>query len=137
MISFNSVANEFIDKMIIAYPYEAKLKVFKTVYLATKKYNNKKPLEYFMESFLPYSEEILRRNEHFFRQEDLVDKAQTFTGQTGLINYWDQMTPENKSYVWEYIQTLLILGMKILGKDDQLRSLMERINRQETPQQSH
>jgi hypothetical protein len=124
--SFNSVANEFIDKMIVAYPCEPKLKLCKTVYLATKKYNNKKPLEFFMATLLPYGEEIVRRNEHFFKQDDLVDKAQTFTGQTGLCDYWEQMTPENKSYVWEYIQTLYILGMKILGKEEELRQIMDR-----------
>ena len=125
--SFNTVANEFIDKMITAYPYESKLRIYKNAYLVTKKYNNKKPLELFMSIILPYGEEILRRNEHFFKQDDLVDKAQTFTGQTGLCDYWDQMTPENKSHVWEYIQTLYVLGMKILDKEDELREIMSRL----------
>lgn len=124
--SFNSLAEEFVEKMVASFPNEPKLRGYQATFLTTKRFNNKKPVEFFMSTLMPYGEQILQRNESFFKQDNLVERAQSFSGQTGLTNYWENMSEEDKSSIWEYMQTLYILGMNAIGMSEQLNELLSK-----------
>jgi hypothetical protein len=124
--SFNNLAEEFVEKMVASFPNEPKLRGYQATFLTTKRFNNKKPVEFFMNTLLPYGEQILQRNECFFKQDNLVERAQSFSGQTGLTKYWETISQDDKNSIWEYIQTLYILGMNAIGRSEQLNELLKK-----------
>ncbi len=122
---FNNLAEEFVGKMVASFPNEPKLKCYQATFLTTKRFNYKKPVEFFMSTLLPYGEQILQKNENFFKQDNLVERAQSFSGQTGLTLYWDKMSQDDKNSIWEYMQTLYILGMNAIGMQEKLNDLLK------------
>jgi hypothetical protein len=121
---FNKLANEFLSKMEISFPNEQKIKVYKQQYEFLQMMNSKKPVEMFMENMMPFGEQILLKDEMFFKQDEFVNSAESISGKMGLINYWGSMNDHTKNSIWEYVQGLYMLGMGSLGHGDELKKLI-------------
>jgi len=121
---FNNLAIEFLQRMEETFPNEQKIKVYRQKYEFVKSIKSTKPVEMFMENMYDYGEQILSKNELFFKQDELVQTAQSISGKMGLIKYWDTMNEKTKNSIWEYIQGLYILGMGVIGKQDELNKLI-------------
>ena len=126
--SFNKLAEEFMDKMIEFFPYEAKIRGYKITFLTTKKFNNRKPVELFMDSLRPFGYQIVSRDEEFFKQDEYVDTAQNISGKMGLVEHWDNLDDNSKGAIWEYVQSLYMIGMNVLGYKEELKSIMDNYN---------
>jgi hypothetical protein len=125
LTSFNTLAEEFFDKMIKLFPNEKKIRGYQLGFKAAKKYNNKKPVEMFMNNLLPFGKQIIHRDETFFKQDEYIDHVQNLSGKMGLIKYWDDMSKENQNSIWEYMQSLYMLGMNIIGRKNELMFIMK------------
>lgn len=123
--AFNKLAEEFFDKMVIAFPQEPKIRGYQLTFLTAKKYNNKKPVEIFMANLLPFGKQIIDKDENFFKQDKYVDHVQNLSGKMGLIQYWDTMDLEHQNSIWEYMQNLYMLGMNAIGKQDELLQMLK------------
>ena len=127
--SFNKLAEEFFTDMTRSFPREPKVKGYQIAFRAAKKYNNRKPVEMFMENLEPFGIQIINRDEAFFTKSEYVNHVQNLSGKMGLVQYWEDMKPENKNAIWEYMQSLYMLGMNVTGKSEELKTIMNNVNK--------
>jgi hypothetical protein len=125
---FNSLANTFLARMEQTFPNEPKIKVYRQQFSLVQEMNSKKPVEMFMENMYDYGEQILAKDEKFFKQDQFVNKAESISEKMGLVQYWNSMNQQTKNAIWEYIQGLYILGMGSLGYQKELQEMIEKTN---------
>ena len=126
---FNKTLDEFINKMILQFPEETKLKTYYSAYKVTRMYDKTMPLKIYMGGCLQFSEQIRNRDTNFFaKRKAFVNKiaqASSFTDDTGLVNYWENLSDISKNAIWDYIQTLFVMGEMYINKDS---SIVQKIN---------
>ena len=126
-IKFNKQALEFLSKMVATFPNETKLRQYKFQFEQLQKINSRRPVELFMFYLENDGVQIMTKNEHFFKQDEYVNSAESFSGSIGLVEIWDSIPEETKINIWAYVQNLYVLGMKALGKDEKLKYIIEQI----------
>ena len=52
-------------------------------------------------------------------------KASSFTDDTGLVNYWDSLSEASRTAIWDYVQTLFVMGEMYIKKD---ASIVQKID---------
>lgn len=126
---FNKTLEEFINKMINQFPEETKLKSYYSAYKVTKMYDKTMPIKIYMGGCLPFKEQIKSRDSDFFaKRESFVNKLQkasSFGDDIGLVNYWEGLSNNSKNAIWDYVQTLFIMGEMYVNKDT---SIIQKIN---------
>lgn len=126
---FNEMMNEFMLKMINAFPFEPKLKTYHNAFKISKMYKQQLPIEIFMGGCMDFSDQIKSRNVDFFiNRPGFVDKcvrASSFVDDTGLRGKWDETSELTKNSIWDYVQTLYVLGEIYINKDP---NLINKIN---------
>lgn len=127
---FNNTLDEFINKMIVQFPQETKLKTYYSAFKVTKMYDHSMPIKMFMGGCLEFSEQIKMRDTKFFQTRktfvDKVSQASSFTNDTGLVNYWESLSDNSKNAIWDYIQTLFVMGQMYINNDN---SIINNINK--------
>lgn len=123
---FNDMALTFLSRMEETFPNEPKIRSYKQQFIILKDIDPKKPVTMFISNMELFGENILSKNEYFFKQENIVKNAESISGKLGLIKYWDNLTETTKNSIWEYIQGLYILGMIIIGKNDDLQEVIKK-----------
>jgi len=118
---FNNTLDEFINKMIIQFPQETKLKTYYSAYKVTKLYDKTIPIKIFMGGCLNFDKQIKDRDADFFAKRpyfvNKLKQCSSFTDDTGLVNYWHELSPNSKNALWDYIQTLYVMGEMYINKD--------------------
>lgn len=126
---FNKTLEEFINKMIIQFPQETKLKSYYSAYKVTKMYDKTMPIKIFMGGCLQFSGQIKSRDTEFFAKRkgfiDKLQKASSFSDDIGLVNYWENLSDSSKNAIWDYVQTLFVMGEMYINKDT---SIIQKIN---------
>ena len=121
---FNTLLDEFIEKMILQFPQESKLKSYKSAYRVMITCNKTMPIKIAMGGMLSFKEQIKNRDEQFFKKrQTFIDKAVTatsFSDDLGLVNYWETLTDTSKTAIWDYIQTLFVLGEMYINNDNEV-----------------
>jgi hypothetical protein len=125
---FNDQAIEFLSRMIVTFPSEVKIRQYKLLFEHIKSSDNKKPVEMFMSSLEPYGFQIMSKDEKFFKSNECVNKAESISGRLGLIDVWESIPKDTKNSIWSYIQNLYVIGMKALGKDEDLKAIIKLVN---------
>jgi len=126
---FNKTLEEFINKMILQFPQETKLKTYYSAYKVTKMYDKTMPIKIFMGGCLQFSDQIKSRDTEFFAKRkgfvDKLQKASSFSDDIGLVNYWENLSDNSKKAIWDYVQTLYVMGEMYVNKDT---SIIQKIN---------
>lgn len=120
---FNKLFDEFLEKIISKFPY-TKLKTYHRGFKLLKTTSPATPSNLFMAGCVEYKNQIRQRDDRFFLNSKSVnDTAKNFgnfTEDCGLDTYWDDLTPTTKKAIWDYIQSLFVLGEIIVNKDKAL-----------------
>lgn len=126
---FNKIMEEFIVKMLNNFPEEKKLKTYYHAFKMSRMYNSALPVEIFMGGCLDFTTQIKSRDANFFiNRQSFVDtcvRASSFASDIGLKERWNTVPENTKKAIWDYIQTLYVLGEIYINKND---ALIERIN---------
>lgn len=125
---FNSLVDEFVKKMIKTFPKETKLKIWYVHFQTAKRLNLKAPVEYVMPSMINLGVPIMKKDDAFFKKNEYIDKAESFSEKTGLVNIWDSISDQVKDAIWGYIQSIFVLGMNTLGEEEKLKEVLTTIN---------
>lgn len=82
------------------------------------------PPNLFMAGCINYKSHIKNRNDLFFLNDknikEKVGMFGNFTEDCGLDNYWSQLTDKTKKSIWDYIQSLFVLGEIIINNNPDL-----------------
>jgi hypothetical protein len=114
--AFNNLILKFNDDLIKVFPEENDFKVYKRGIEFLIKNNAKKVCNLFKINTFNYRKQILDKDESFFLKDasysDVVN-----TKDEGIIlvinklkNYWGDLSLENQTKIWEYINSLIKLG---------------------------
>jgi hypothetical protein len=129
--NFNMILEEFIKKLVVTFPEQVKLNSYYKAFKLSKIVNQKLPLQLFMGGCTKFSVQIKNRDEIFFKNEPIfVDKCykySSFTKDIGLVDYWESMSSQTKNSIWDYIQTLFVMGEMFLNKNTTLKQKTHEI----------
>ena len=121
--NFNKLFEEFLEKIISKFPY-ARLKTYHRGFKILKTTSPATPANLFMAGCVDYKAQIKQRDDNFFLNSKSVnDTARNFgnfTEDCGLDTYWNELTSTTKKAIWDYIQSLFVLGEIIVNKDKTL-----------------
>ena len=120
---FNDLFDEFLQKIITAFESD-RLRTYRRGFLLLKASSPNVPVNLFMAGCVDYKKEITARNEAFFlRRNEIKKTAATFgnfTEDCGLDSYWYELSISTKKAIWDYIQSLFVLGEIIVNKNKEL-----------------
>jgi hypothetical protein len=102
---------QFLDELVETFPEEKCIQKYSTSFDILRKSNPRKCIETFMFGCNPLSEKIMTKNEDFFLSN--TDDNQ-FIKELNLQKLWTvDLSDNTKNAIWQYLQTLFILGTTI------------------------
>ena len=126
--NFNKLFEEFLEKIISKFPY-ARLKTYYRGFKILKTTSPATPANLFMAGCVDYKSQIRQRDDNFFlKSKSVNDTARNFgnfTEDCGLDTYWNELTSNTKKAIWDYIQSLFVLGEIIVNKN---KTLFDKYN---------
>jgi len=126
---FNNTLDEFVNKLINQFPDESKLKSYYNTFKIAKMYDSSVPIKIFMGGCLNFETQIKTRDSDFFvHRKQFVNKLKnctSFSDDIGLVKYWEDLTDKSKTSIWDYVQTLYVIGEMYINKDT---SVIDKIN---------
>lgn len=118
--AFTSVLDEFLNELKETFPKEKKIKVYYNSFTTMKKTNGRKVLELFMEAATPKAQMITSKNEELFSDDTLFPDIE-------LSKLWKSIDTETKDTIWQYLNTLYVLGSTITSLPKELMQTIESV----------
>ena len=105
----------FLDQLIVVFPDDSDFPTFKSGLFLLQKTNPKLVPEQIVLHVAPFEATLRARDETFFKArgfpEYADDNALDLIIQK-MMTYWDTLSPENKTVIWEYVTLLLDLAKR-------------------------
>ena len=117
--AFNNILIDFIVDCIKVFPEEPDFKIYKTGALLLKQYNPKKMANVYKQYSESYKTQIINNDETFFLNKEFsevtnLQNEEEIVQLIGKIRkYWNTLSNNNKTKIWEYLNVLLKLVEKI------------------------
>lgn len=122
---FNTLLDEFLEKLIVQFDNN-KLRTYRKAFLLVKGSQPRICVNLFMASCVNYKTQITTRDDNFFLTDKKINEVSkqfgNFTDDIGLSEYWNKLTNRTKTSIWDYIQSLYVLGEIIVNKDKSMFS---------------
>ena len=127
---FNFYLFSFISEMVVFFrEYEPSLKnSYKELLEQPNNNNSDTYVKEYMTQIKPY-------NSYLAKKDDILFKLSTelnFIKDIDFRNVWakdiNEVTRQN---IWKYLQTLVVIGKKVVGDDDEIEKLLENFNKEE------
>ena len=119
--AFLSVLEEFIGELKETFPELKKIQVYENTFQTMKKANPRKILVVFMEQVQPLSTIITQRDE-----QSLLEVDNDFLKEIGIKTIWTpELSQDTKNAIWQYMNTLFVLGTTINSIPTELLASIE------------
>jgi hypothetical protein len=122
--AFNDMMGQFIAELHRAFPTEKGIKKFMTSFELLRDANGRKCVEAYMGSIGPYSTKISNKDETFIT-EDLPSIE--FMKDLNIKDLWGSASAKTKDAIWQYMQTLYMLGTAISAVPEGTLSVIENM----------
>ena len=113
--AFYTQFSAFLDQLVVVFPEDSDFPTYKSGIYLLQKTNPKLVPEQVVTHVSPFEATIRARDEAFFKSrgfpEYAEDNALDLIIQK-MMQYWDVLTPENKTVVWDYVTLLLDLAKR-------------------------
>lgn len=121
--AFNDMMEQFITELVHTFPEEKQFQKYQVSVELLRKTNPRKILETYMSAVQPYSDRIMSRDASVIREVSIpeMDIAKIWT---------DDLSEGTKNAIWQYLQTLIILGTTISSLPQEALSAIEAVARQ-------
>lgn len=120
--SFNELMQQFLDELEVAFPDDPKLKKHQSNFSILKRANARKPLTAFMEQVGPHAQKIMAKDETYF-----LESTDSFITDLDIKTKWDTSSENTKNAIWQYLQTLYIIGTTINSLPAEALSMIEEV----------
>ena len=118
--TFNDMLEQFLNELEQTFPEEKSFKKYHTSFDIMRKANPKKCVEVLMNVMTPVSAQIMSKDDTVFQSSDFSDLE--------IGKYWnDELSENTKNVIWQYLQTLNILGMTITNIPPEMLSMVENV----------
>ena len=128
---FNFYLVSFINEMVVIFPeYETSLKnSYKELLEKPNNNNTELYVKEYMTHIKPYNSYLAKKDNTLFK----LSTELNFIRGIDFRNVWakdiNEVTRQN---IWKYLQTLVVIGKKVVGDDDEIEKLLENFNKEET-----
>jgi hypothetical protein len=113
--AFYTQFGTFLDQLIVTFPEDTDFPTYKSGLFLLQKTNPKLVPEQIVLHVAPFEATLRARDETFFKArgfpEYADDNALDLIIQK-MMTYWDTLSPENKTVIWEYVTLLLDLAKR-------------------------
>jgi hypothetical protein len=114
--TFNDMLVQFINELESTFPEEPAFKKYLVSVDIMRAANPRKCVDVFMKATSKYSNQIMQKDDSFFFDFDELP----------IKKYWnDDLSDGTKAAIWQYLQTLNILGMTITTIPAEMLSMVE------------
>ena len=121
--AFTEMMDQFLDELLKTFPEETGLKKYQSTFDLMKKANPRKCVEVFMNSARQFQNQIMAKNEKFF-----LENSVEFLDALNIKKWWSgELSDGTKGAIWQYLQTLMILGTTITSIDADTLGAIEGI----------
>lgn len=114
--AFNEMMEQFLTELNLTFPENKAVVKFQSSFEVVKRTHPSHVLDNFMSCVKPYGKKIMTKDETFIIEDaDSIDFLQGID----LKSMWSNSSDTTKSAIWQYLQTLLVIGTTIqsLPKD--------------------
>jgi len=120
--AFNDMMEQFLEELVQTFPEEPAMKKYQMSFEMLRKANSRACMENFMQSVTPYSQHIMSKDDSFFLNNPEVFKD------FKLNSIWtSEVSDSTKNAIWQYLQTLYILGNTISALPGDTLSMIEQM----------
>jgi hypothetical protein len=121
---FNAQFENMLNDLLILFPDNKELKIFREKFMIAKSTNAKMILLIFLKYIYPYKQKIMNKDEKFIMSNDLMDELKNnkniqkevnvdseyiITKALNIKNLWIKMNENDRETLWKYFQVLIIL----------------------------
>lgn len=126
--TFNEMMGQFLTELVQTFPEEKAMKKYLAAFEMASKSNARICMQEFMSSITPYSQQIMGRDDSFFIEHN--DEI-PFVNELNLKTHWnDDLSENTKNAIWQYLQTLYLMGMTISSLPDETLAMIESVAKQ-------
>jgi len=119
--------SQFLMELHKTFPEEKGLKKYISAFELLKETQPKKIVESFMENIAPYADKVSARDESFFLKDSTTIE---FLKPLNITTCWPNASDGTKSAIWQYIQTLYMLGTTITSIPPDTLAMIESVAKQ-------
>jgi hypothetical protein len=107
--AWNDMMEQFLNELEKTFPEEKAVVKYKNGFELLRKSNPRKCVDGYMTSVAPFQEQIMAKDESFF-----LASNESLIKEMNLQKHWSQeLSSVTKDAIWQYLQTLFILGSTI------------------------
>lgn len=107
--AWNEMMDQFLSEMEKTFPEEKGVKKYKNSFELLKKSNPRKCVDAYMSGVSKYQEKIMSKDETFF-----TENTDSLITEMNIKKCWTpNLSVKTKDAIWQYLQTLFILGTTI------------------------
>jgi hypothetical protein len=123
--AFNDMLEQFLTELMGTFPEEKSIKKYHAGFDVLRKSNPKKVVEGFMMTIGPVAEKIMNKDESII--EDNLDILEELS----IKKHWnDGISDNTKGAIWQYLQTLYMLGTTITAIPAETLNMIEDVAKQ-------
>lgn len=107
--AWNEMMEQFLSELEKTFPEEKAVKKYKNSFELLKKSNPRKCVDAYMAGVSKYQEKIMSKDESFF-----LENTDSLISEMNIKKHWTpELSEKTKDAIWQYLQTLYILGTTI------------------------
>jgi uncharacterized UPF0160 family protein len=126
--TFNEMMEQFLTELVQTFPEEKAMKKYLTAFEMAKKANARMCMQEFMKSVSPYAQKIMAKDDTFFIEHN---SEIPFLEELNLKDWWnDSLSESTKGAIWQYLQTLYLMGMTINSLPEDTLAMIENVAKQ-------
>jgi hypothetical protein len=125
--AFNDMMGQFLAELHMSFPSEGSIKKYMSAFELMRSANARLVVDGFMAAIAPHIDKISVKDESFFIQNaETID----FLKDINLKNIWPLASANTREAIWQYIQTLYMLGTTITSIPPETLSMIESVAKQ-------
>ena len=125
--AFNEMMGQFLMELHKTFPEERGLKKCMSAFDLMKETNPRLVVDGFMANVSPYADKLSARDEAFFLKES---EKFDFLSDVKLSKHWSTCSESTKDAIWQYCQTLYMLGTTIKTIPPDTLQMIESVAKQ-------
>jgi hypothetical protein len=127
--AFNEMMDQFMVELKETFPEEKAIGKYYTGFDLLKKSNPRKCVVGFMDEVTPFASQIMNKDESFFLDEK--NKLPAILDEMHIRQHWTpELSQTTKDAIWQYLQTLYMLGTTIVNIPSDTLNMIEKVAKQ-------
>jgi hypothetical protein len=124
--AFNEMMDQFMIELKQTFPEEKAIGKYYTGFDLMKKSNPRKCVTMFMEEISPYASQVMNKDENFFLDE--TNNLPSVISEMNITTHWNSgLSTVTKDAIWQYLQTLYMLGTTITSIPQDALNMIESV----------